>query len=188
MRLGKAQSLLLFGKTAVDDAMMDWLAICDSVAWQMPTLLAHGEGYVAALFALLDTLMAGLDASFHIYKTEALQYQYSGRIAAAVLVAVLCLLIISLYRWIIAPSVQNMVACGQGTENLLRGLPEDMIRQVCHEAFWGHSLSFRRRRVCCGGRGCSLCVGGCVTFEACGIIGSGRTGCYSPHHKKHNPR
>ena len=43
---------------------------------------------------------------------------------------VVCILIVLLYYTIIASSVRNMIACGEGTEELLRNIPEDVVRKV----------------------------------------------------------
>ena len=65
-----------------------------------------------------------------IPQDDALVYQATGRVIDLVLGVLLSILIILLYLAIISPSVRNMVACGEGTEQMLRSIPEDIVRKV----------------------------------------------------------
>jgi class 3 adenylate cyclase len=130
MRLPKHQARLLFGTSAVDKAMTAWLEICDSIVHQSHVSLAMGQAAIARLFTIFDEVMAGLDQSFMVYKDDALVYQATGRVIDLVLGVLLSILIILLYLAIISPSVRNMVACGEGTEQMLRSIPEDIVRKV----------------------------------------------------------
>ena len=130
MRLTKAQARLLFGPSGVDARMLRWLRLCDDIATQRHMSRAQGEALIAALFAIFGELMAGLDASYAVYEADALRYHAVGRGVAVALVALSCALVVGLYFGVIAPSVRNLVKCGEGTEDLLRGLPDEMVRKV----------------------------------------------------------
>ena len=80
--------------------------------------------------ACAGTLFACAPDPAGVPQDDALVYQQIGRIIDLVLVAVVSVAILFLYVRIIASSLHQMVACGAGTEQMLRSIPEEIVRRV----------------------------------------------------------
>jgi hypothetical protein len=100
----------------VDGLMTQWMDIARTVGTQKLTSVAEGQKYLEQMFSIYDQLMIGLERSADLYQADAMHAQSLGRTLDIVLVVVLAFLILGLYILIIAPSIENLVMAGKGTQ------------------------------------------------------------------------